>query len=119
MSSNSVKLNPMTITDPDNGREYTLEFNRRSVAKAEAAGLDVNKLESASMTMIPKLFWAAFLMHHPQMTQDQTDKILFDGLGGLNEEEMAYLGKLYAAPFNALIASDENAENPRKLAVKF
>lgn len=116
MSSKTEKLNPMIITDPDNGREYTLEFTRRSVSKAEAAGLDVNKLDSASMTMIPKLFWAAFLAHHPQMTQDQTDKILFEGLGGLNEEEMSYLGKLYAAPFNSLVA---NEQNPRKMAVKF
>jgi hypothetical protein len=108
----------MVISDPDTGKEYTLEFSRKTVAKAEQAGLDVNRLESASMTMIPLLFWAAFIMHHPQMTKEQTDKILFDGLGGMNEEEIAYLGKLYAAPFRTLIASEDN-ENPRKMAVKF
>ena len=112
------KVNPMVITDPEEGREYTLEFSRKTVAKTEQAGLDVNRLEAASMTMIPLLFWGAFLMHHPHMTREQTDKILFDGLGGLNEGEMAYLGKLYAAPFQTLIAS-EDKENPRKMAVKF
>ena len=116
--SKNEKVNPMVITDPDEGREYTLEFSRKTVAKTEQAGLDVNRLESASMTMIPLLFWGAFLMHHPHMTREQTDKILFDGLGGLNENEMAYLGKLYAAPFQTLIAS-EDKENPRKMAVKF
>ncbi len=114
----SERLKPMVITDPDEGREYTLEYSRRTVAKTEQAGLDINKLESASMTMIPLLFWGAFLMHHPHMTREQTDKILFDGLGGLNEEEMVYLGKLYAEPFQTLIAS-EDKENPRKMAVKF
>lgn len=114
----SERLKPMVITDPDEGREYTLEYSRRTVAKTEQAGLDINKLESASMTMIPLLFWGAFLMHHPHMTRDQTDKILFEGLGGLNEEEMTYLGKLYAEPFQTLIASEENG-NPRKMAVKF
>ena len=118
-SAKQEKLKPMVITDPDNGREYTLEFSRRSVAKTEMAGLDVNKLESASMTMIPIMFWGAFLMHHPQITRDQTDKILFDGLGGLNSEEMAYLGKLYAEPFQTLIATEEEGANPRKMAVKF
>ncbi len=117
-NSKSEKLKPMVISDPDEGREYTLEFSRKTVAKTEQAGLDVGRLESASMTMIPLLFWGAFLMHHPHMTREQTDKILFDGLGGLNEEEMAYLGKLYAAPFQTLIAS-EDKENPRKMAVKF
>lgn len=117
-TAKSERLNPMVITDPDNGREYTLEFNRKSVVKAEQAGLDVNALESKSMTMIPLLFWGAFLWHHPQMTKDQTDKILFDGLGGLNETEMAYLGKLYAAPFQTLIATEGDGGNPRKMAVK-
>ena len=81
----SERLKPMIITDPDEGREYTLEFSRKSVAKTEQAGLDINKLESASMTMIPILFWGAFLMHHPYITREQTDKILFEGLGGMSE----------------------------------
>lgn len=120
MSENKIeKVKPMVISDPDEGREYTLEFSRKTVAKTEQAGLDVNRLESASMTMIPLLFWGAFLMHHPHMTREQTDKILFEGLGGLNESEMAYLGKLYAAPFQTLIASEDEGANPRKMAVKF
>ena len=117
-SVKSERLKPMVITDPEEGREYTLEFSRKTVVKAEQAGLDVNALESKSMTMIPIMFWGAFLMHHPHMTKEQTDKILFDGLGGLNENEMAYLGKLYAAPFQTLVA-EENGGNPRKMSVKF
>ena len=119
-NSKSERVQPMVITDPENGREYTLEYNRRSVVKVEQAGLDVNNLESKSMTMIPLLFWGAFLMHHPHMTKEQTDKILFDGLDGLSAKELEYLGKLYAEPFQTLIFSeDEVAENPRKMAVKF
>lgn len=113
------KLNPMVITDPDDGREYTLEFNRKSVSKTEQAGLDINKLDTATMTMIPILFWGAFQWHHPHMTREQTDKILFDGLGGLNEEEMAYLGRLYAVPFSTLMATEGEGGNPRKMAVRF
>jgi len=113
---NSVK--PMVITDSENGKEYTLEFSRKSVAKAEQAGLDINQIESKVMTMTPILFWGAFLMHHPHMTREQTDKILYEGLGGLNAEELSKLGELYAEPFKTLIAGDEEA-NPRKMAVKF
>ena len=112
------RLKPMVITDPDEGREYTLEFSRKTVSKAEQAGLDVNQIDTKSMTMIPLMFWGAFLMHHPHMTREQTDKILFEGLGGLNENEMAHLGKLYAAPFQTLIASEDEG-NPRRMAVKF
>lgn len=117
MSEKSERVNPMVIVDPDESREYTLEFSRKTVAKTEAAGFDINRLESASMTMIPLMFWGAFLMHHPYMTKDQTDKILFEGLKGLNGEEITILGKLYADAFNTLIAK-EDAENPRRMAVK-
>jgi hypothetical protein len=119
MSDKIEKVNPITITDPDSGKEYTLEFSRRTVVKTEKAGFEANELESKSMTMIPLLFWGAFLMHHPQMTKDQTDKILFEDLGGLNEEELSHLGKLYAAPFQTLIANEESEGNPRRMAVKF
>lgn len=116
----SERPKPMVITDPDEGREYTLEFSRRTVSKTEQAGLDINQLESKSMTMIPIMFWGAFLMHHPHMTREQTDKILFDGLGGLNAGELEHLGKLYAEPFQTLVArEDEEGTNPRRMAVKF
>ena len=111
-------LKPMIITDPDEGREYTLEFTRRTVVKLERAGFDLNKMDSSPMTMIPLMFWGAFLARHPSMTREQTDKILFEGLNGLNNEEVAYLGRLYAEPFRTLVSGDET-ENPRKMAIKF
>ena len=113
------KVKPMVINDPDESREYTLEYNRKTVSRVEQVGLDVNQLEAKSMTMIPLLFWGAFLMHHPHMTKDQTDKILFDKLGGLTSEELEHLGKLYAEPFKTLVATSEETENPRKVAIKF
>ena len=112
-----MSIQPMIITDPDESREYTLEFNRKTVSKTEKAGLIIDNLEDAPMTMIPLLFWGAFQWHHPYMTREQTDKILFDGLGGLTKDELTYLGKLYAEPFNALV-SPESDENPRRMAVK-
>ena len=116
--SKSERITPIVITDPDTGREYTLEYNRKSVVKIEQAGFDINAIESKSMTMIPLMFWGAFLMHHPHITKDQADHILFDGLDGLSEEELTHLGKLYAEPLQTLVAS-ENEGNPRKMAVKF
>lgn len=113
------KVKPMVITDPDEGKEYTLEFSRKTVTRVEQAGLDINQIEAKSMTMIPLLFWGAFLMHHPYMTKDMTDKMLFEKLGGLKSEELEYLGKLYAEPFKTLVAAGEEAENPRRLAIKF
>lgn len=119
MKEKDKKLSPMIITDPESGREYTLEFNRKAVTKCESAGLDIQLVEAKTMTMVPILFWGAFLMHHPHMTQEQTDKILFDGLGGLSADEFGYLAELYAEPFKTLVADEEETANPRKMTVKF
>lgn len=115
----SERMKPMIINDGD-GHTYTLEFNRASVRKCEAAGLDINAAASKSMTMIPLLFWGAFQMHHPNIKQDKTDAILFEGLGGLGDQELEYLAALYAEPFKSLISGDEGeASNPRKMTVTF
>lgn len=113
------RVKPMILNDPDENREYTLEYSRKTVSRVEQAGFDINQLEAKSMTMIPLLFWGAFLMHHPHMTKDQTDKILFEKLGGIKDAELEHLGKLYAEPFKTLVATSEEAGNPRKMAVSF
>lgn len=112
------------------GREFTLEFNRKTVVKAEKAGLNLQEIDSKPMTMVGIMFWAAFLYHHPWITQEQTDKILdeqFGGVEGLStiendegENLVTHLGRLYSEPFSTLIPSDEEGiVNPPKVAVKF
>lgn len=112
------------------GREFTLEFNRKTVMKAEKAGLNLQEIDSKPMTMVGIMFWAAFLYHHPWITQEQTDKILdeqFGGVEGLStiendegENLVTHLGRLYSEPFSTLIPSDEEGiVNPPKVAVKF
>jgi hypothetical protein len=112
------------------GREFTLEFNRKTVVKAEKAGLNLQEIDSKPMTMVGIMFWAAFLYHHPWISQEQTDKILdeqfggVEGLGTIENDEgenlVTHLGRLYSEPFSTLIPSDEEGiVNPPKVAVKF
>lgn len=112
------------------GREFTLEFNRKTVMKAEKAGLNLQEIDSKPMTMVGIMFWAAFLYHHPWITQEQTDKILdeqfggVEGLGTIENDEgenlVTHLGRLYSEPFSTLIPSDEEGiVNPPKVVVKF
>lgn len=112
------------------GREFTLEFNRKTVVKAEKAGLNLQEIDSKPMTMVGIMFWAAFLYHHPWITQEQTEKILdeqfggVEGLGTIENDEgenlVTHLGRLYSEPFSTLVPSDEEGiVNPPKVAVKF
>ena len=109
---------PIRLVDNETGESYILEFDRDTVRWAEQRGFDPDLVTKFPMTVGADFFFYAFRMHHRNIARDKTDKILFDGLGGLNEDELGYLGKLYAAPFESLIASEDES-NPRKMAVKF
>ena len=64
--------------------------------------------------LIPLLFFAAFRMHHPEVTQKDTDKILLETLHGLKPEDIQRLGEL-SAPDARL--GGEDAERPLALDV--
>lgn len=102
---NDVK--PIYVTDTETGMEYTLEFNRESVAFAERRGFEINDVARFPMTKAPELWFYAFRMHHKNVSRDRTDK-LFDGIGGFNEDILTRLGELYTAPFDAMRNGDEN-----------
>ena len=96
------QVKPIIIHDPDNKRDYTLEFNRDSIRFAEARGFDIDDVGKFPMTKIPELFFYAFRMHHPNVSREKTDRILFDELGGLPEGVAERLGALYSVPYEAL-----------------
>lgn len=99
------RVNPIILTMAD-GTEYTLDFNRSSVAWAEQRGFVMEELDSKMMTRVPELFFYAFRMHHPTMTRIQTDKILFDDMKGLSNEIITRLGALYLQALTTLINDD-------------
>ncbi len=99
-----------------NGKQYTLEFNRRTVLKLEKAlraeGINlvdmtenenVNPLELVSI--VDTVFTYAFKMHHPNVTQDVIDTI-FEKMG--NKEQLSgVLFEIMTAPINALADNKE------------
>lgn len=107
------RLDPIVLTAED-GKEYTLQFNRKSVIYAENNGFTLEDLSDGKyMSGVSNLFFYAFRMHHPYMTHEQTDRILFDEMGGLPEGMIERLGALYAEPYNALIPSEDAGKNSR------
>ena len=105
-----MAVKPIILTVDDT--TYTLEFNRNSVMSAERHGLtmrDVMNMDTP-MTTLPELFYAAFKMHHPSITRAETDTILFDKLGGLEQKVIQRLMELYAAPAETLLRSEDAGE---------
>lgn len=113
-------VKPIIITDEEKNIEYTLEFNRESVKFAESRGFKFDEVADFPMTKVPELFFYAFRMHHKNIARNQTDKILFEDLGGIPNGMIERLAELYQAPFEALTVLEEGEEtkNP-KMTVTF
>lgn len=103
----------------EDGREFILEFNRRTVQMAEKGGVSLEDLDKRIMSAIPELFYYAFKMHHNWIKRDETDRILFDEFQGLTEDELRRLIELYTAPYDSLLNRAEQGEekNSRRVTI--
>ena len=103
---------PIIITMED-GKEYKLEFDRKSVAFSERIGFSVFDVQEKLMTRIPELFWVAFRKNHPDITQEQAEHILFDELGGTWDALTERLVELYTDAYTSLINDEGKPKNPK------
>lgn len=92
------------------GKDYTLEFTRRTVAEMERKGFIASDITEKPMTTLPALFAGAFLAHHRFLKQDVVDEI-FSKLT-MKEELIGKLAEMYNEPIMALVDEpEENAGN--------
>lgn len=87
------------------GKEYTLEFTRRTVAEMEKKGFIASEITDKPMTTLPALFAGAFLANHRFVKQDVIENIY----SKLTNKE-ALIGKLaemYNEPIMALVEEPE------------
>ena len=106
------KVDPIEIEC--DGKRFVLDFDRNSVDWAERHGFSVDDLANGrAMSGLSDLFYYSFRKNHPNVTKQQTDRILFDEMGGLPDGVAERLGLLYAQPYNALIQTEESAKNSK------
>ena len=115
--SNEIK--PIILRDTETNMTYTLEFSRETVRFAEMRGFDVNEVAKYPVSKLPELFYYAFRMHHKSLSRQQTDKILFEDLGGMPDGMMERLVHLYALPYDTLIQKEDAENRPTKMTVEF
>ena len=118
-ATNTVKetenVKPIQIKSRDNAGEfYLLEFNRDTIKFAEAKGFNIQTLGNGiNMSAIEDLFYYAFRMHQPNISKAQTDKILYEDLGGMPDGVLERLVTLYLAPFGTLVQTGDKGKNSR------
>lgn len=97
-----------TIKFPYDGKDYTLEFNRRSIERMEQNGFDIDASDSKPMITITSLFEGAFLMHHPYCKKETIDEIFKEFTN--KKELLKALTEMYAEPLEALV-EDSTSKN--------
>ena len=93
------------------GKDYTLEFTRKSVEQMERQGFRASDLESKPMTVLPALFAGAFIAHHRFIKQEVINEIF--GKMTNKGELISKLAEMYNEPILALV--DEPEENEGNL----
>ncbi len=87
------------------GKDYTLEFNRKSVEILEKQGFVASDFTEKPMTVLPTLFRGAFIMHHPTIKRDVIDEIF--SIMTNKQELIGKLAEMYNEPILALIDEPE------------
>lgn len=92
------------------GKEYILEFTRRTVAEMEKKGFIASDIKDKPMLNLPALFAGAFLAHHRFVKEDVIDNI-YSKLTN-KEELIGKLAEMYNEPIMSLVEEpDESEEN--------
>ena len=90
------------------GKEYVLEFTRRTVTEMEKKGFIASDITEKPMTTLPALFAGAFLAHHRFVKED----IISEIYSKLTKKEdlIGKLAEMYNEPILALVEEPEKAE---------
>ena len=96
-----------TITIPYEGKEYTLEFTRRSVETMERQGFVASDIGAKPMSTLPQLFAGAFIANHRFIPKEKVDAI-FATLTN-KDALIEKLAEMYNEPLETLMGDPEEA----------
>ena len=110
------KIEPIRIENPETGKSYIVEFDRYHAKMMEReTGVNLlniqNRVKNAPMDTLSNLFYYGLQMHHEgELTQDEADDILFDGME-ITSENIGQLIKLYAQAYASMrVDASKNAK---------
>jgi hypothetical protein len=91
------------------GKDYCLEYTKRTVKQMEDRRFVISKIVETPMTTLPDLFAGAFLANHKFVNRNLIDAI-YEGL----KDKKALIGTLttmYNEPIEALMSDEEDEGN--------
>jgi len=99
------------------GKEYVLEFTRKSIEIMERQGFIASDIADKPMTTLPALFAGAFLAHHRYVKKELVDEIYSKMTN--KQDLLSKLAEMYNEPIQALMEEPEDAEGNVKWEASF
>ncbi len=90
------------------GKEYTLEFTRKTVSEMERNGFIAGDIDQKPASTIPVFFAGAFLAHHRYERKEVIGEI-FEKMTN-RKELISALAEMYNEPIMALVDEPEESE---------
>ena len=95
-----------TINFTYEGKDYTLEFTRRTIRQMEDEGFVARNIDDRPMTLLPALFAGAFKAHHRFVKQDTIDAIYANTPN--KDKLIEKLAEMYNEPILSLMEEPED-----------
>ena len=89
------------------GKEYVLEFTRKSIETMERQGFVASDIVDKPMTTLPALFAGAFLAHNRYIKKELVDEIYSKMTN--KQDLLSKLAEMYNEPIQALMEEPEDA----------
>lgn len=86
------------------GKDYDLEYNRDAVRVLESTGFVADELFTKPVTMLPMLFYGAFMAHHKGIKRKEVERI-YDNLQG-RSDLIGVLIEMYRDTVSSLMVDD-------------
>ena len=95
-------------------KEYTLEYNRKSVADIEAMGFVASEISTKMATMLPLAFKGAFLMHHANLKNSVVEE-MFEAIPD-RDKLLGSLSSMIAECYQSLLSDENENENSKNVS---
>ena len=95
-----------TIKIPYGGKNYTLEYTRKTVSMMEKQGFKIGGLTEQMATMVPLLFNGAFYANHEKVKNETKDTI-WNSLKS-REKLTTALAEMYYDTYATLLGNEED-----------
>ena len=98
------------------GKDYTLEYDRKAIKVMEANGLKINEIESQPFSMIEILWQGAFFKNHKNEKSEKIQEI-YDNISNKSELN-AGLISMFSETYTSLIGDSESTDNSKNIEWK-